>query len=755
MKRWILRILGGIGALLLALLVVAAALPVETDPFILPEDSGAGSRTILPSYTGLQREFPAINSPADNPTTEAKVALGRLLFYDPILSAENDISCAHCHHPDFGFSDGLPTGLGAGAAGAGPDRTGGFALNRNTPTLWNVAYAGSLFWDGRAASLEEQVVTPLTHPDEMAADPDSLVAELRAIDQYQQLFGQAFAGAGADAVTYENLQRALATFERSLLSNASPFDRYAAGQVEALTAQQRRGLNLFRSGATRCFECHSAPTFASDTFRVVGVPSDDPGRNGVSSDAPAGAFRVPTLRNIALTAPYMHDGSLATLEAVVEFYADGGGRAFGNEEIDPFVRGFALTEQEKADLVAFLYALTDERLLPSVPNSVPSGLPVVTRLDNPARALAAETNSVIGVGGELADRPAQTFTVAPGDSIQAAVDQARAGDTILIEYGIYHETVVVDLNDITIEGIPNDDGARPVLDGRGVLSDGIISSGSNFAVGKLHVRDYIDNGILVEGVTGVHMYDIFSENTGTYGLYPVQSTDVLIERSEVTGNHDAGIYAGQCENVVVRESVAYGNVIGIEIENTLNAEVYDNLTYENTNGIFIVLLPNLTSKVSRGATVYNNVSRDNNIDNFGRAGATVALLPPGVGILLLSSDHNEVYNNTVTGNKTSGIAIFNLESTGMFNELDIDPTPEYNYVHNNVFDNNGYDPDAFVRDLGIPVGDVLWDGTGFGNTFNEPEAQGNFPPLLPGNGWPEAIQRVYHRALGLLLSLVG
>ncbi|MCA9985447.1 MAG: cytochrome-c peroxidase, partial [Anaerolineales bacterium] len=108
MKRWILRILGGIGALLLALLVVAAALPVETDPFILPEDSGAGSRTILPSYTGLQREFPAINSPADNPTTEAKVALGRLLFYDPILSAENDISCAHCHHPDFGFSDGLP-----------------------------------------------------------------------------------------------------------------------------------------------------------------------------------------------------------------------------------------------------------------------------------------------------------------------------------------------------------------------------------------------------------------------------------------------------------------------------------------------------------------------------------------------------------------------------------------------------------------------------------------------------------------------
>ena len=484
MKKWILRILGGILVLILAVFVVAAALPVETDPFIVPEDSGAGSSTILPSFTGLQREFPSIIAPLDNPTTDAKIELGRLLFYDPILSTNNDLSCAHCHHPDAGFADGQVKALGAGGSGAGPERTGGVTLARNTPSLWNVAYVPALFWDGRADTLEDQTNSPLTHVDEMGSNPAEIRAELQALDDYQQLFSQAFAGSGEEVVTFENTQRALASFQRSLVTNSSPFDRYAAGQVEALTAQQRRGLNLFRSGATRCFECHAAPTFASETFRVVGVPSDDPGRGALTDSLPDGAFRVPTLRNVALSAPYMHDGSLATLEAVVQFYVDGGGRAFGNEEIDPFVRGFDLTEQEKADLVSFLYALTDERQLPQVPRNVPSGLPVVQRLNSPGRAIAADTNSVIGTGGQIDDRPSQTFTVQVGESIQAAVDQARSGDTVLIEYGIYHETVVVDLNDITIEGVPNADGDWPVLDGQEVLSDGIDFFGQQLRCGQ-------------------------------------------------------------------------------------------------------------------------------------------------------------------------------------------------------------------------------------------------------------------------------
>jgi cytochrome c peroxidase len=203
-----------------------------------------------------------------------------------------------------------------------------------------VGYAQHLFWDGRLDSLEEQSHFPLTHPDEMGVtDTDALMADLRAIPEYVDLFEAAFGG-GETAVTLDNLTYALAAFQRTLISDDSPFDRYAAGDFNALTQQQRRGLALFRSGATRCFECHTAPTFASDTFRVVGVPSDDPGRAAVADDGNFGAFKVPGLRNIALSAPYMHDGSMATLEEVIDFYADGGGRAHGMDRVDIFVNGF-------------------------------------------------------------------------------------------------------------------------------------------------------------------------------------------------------------------------------------------------------------------------------------------------------------------------------------------------------------------------------------------------------------------------------
>jgi parallel beta-helix repeat protein len=215
--------------------------------------------------------------------------------------------------------------------------------------------------------------------------------------------------------------------------------------------------------------------------------------------------------------------------------------------------------------------------------------------------------------------------------------------------------VVVDVSDIKLVGITNTQGERPVLDGEGVLADGIISSGNNFTVGGFHIRNYTDNGVLVEGATGVHFHDILAENTGTYGVYPVQSTNVLIERVEVSGVDDAGIYAGQCENVIVRDSVVYGNVIGIELENTVNGEVYNNHAYNNTTGIFIVVLPNLTSKVSTQTKVYNNRTDQNNLANFAPEGATAGFLPPGIGILLLGTDNAEVYGNTVTGNRTVGI----------------------------------------------------------------------------------------------------
>lgn len=746
-RRWLSRILLGLLVLLVILFVVAAVWPIPADAAVSMDAHGAGSSSVEPSYSGLQREFPASNAPAGNPTTPEKVALGRLLFFDPVLSENNDLACASCHHPDYGFSSGQATATGAG----------GLSLNRNPPGLWNVAYAQTLFWDGREESLEAQTLVPLTHPDEMGvSDPAGLVSELAAIAEYEQLFQAAF----ANGLTLENMQNALAAFERSLISDDSPFDRYAAGNVNALTPQQRRGLTLFRSGATRCFECHAAPTFATNTFRVIGVPGDeDTGRAAVATDAPEGAFKVPSLRNVALSGPYMHNGLMTSLEEVVNFYANGGGRGISSQfmpNLDSFIQGFTLTPQERADLVAFLYALTDESRLPEIPVSVPSGLPVVTPQENPMRAVVAEANNSQTESDPAGGQP-RTLTVQPGQTIQEVADQARPGDTIEVPYAVYHERVAIDTNDITLLGKTSPAGEWPILDGQGELSDGVIASGNNFEIGFFDIRNYNDNGVLVEGVTEVHFHDLRATNTGTYGVYPVQSTNVLIERVEVTGVDDAGVYAGQCENVIVRDSIAYGNVIGIELENTLNGEVYNNHTYDNTVGIFIVLLPNLTSKISSGTRIYDNLTENNNHANFSPPGATAGLLPPGVGILLLGSDNNEVYNNTVEGNKSSGVAVFSLTGTGAFevDEIDVGPNPENNYLHDNQYDHNGYDPDQFVAELGIPTGDILWDGSGRDNRFDEPDAAGNFPPLLPGSRWPGFAKNAYWQALHFLIGLVS
>ncbi|MFW6069310.1 MAG: parallel beta-helix domain-containing protein, partial [Chloroflexota bacterium] len=221
------------------------------------------------------------------------------------------------------------------------------------------------------------------------------------------------------------------------------------------------------------------------------------------------------------------------------------------------------------------------------------------------------------------------------------------------------------------------------------------------------------------------------------------------------GVDDAGIYAGQCVDVIVRDSVAYGNVLGIELENTMGGEVYNNHTYDNSLGIFVVLLPNLTSKVSGQTKVYDNIAEDNNHENFAPEGAIARLMPPGVGILLLGSDDNEVYNNVIRDNKSTGVAVFSLTSTGAFDEVDVGPLPERNYLHDNEYENNGYDPDTFVADLGIPTGDILWDGSGAGNVFDEPDAGGGFPPLLPRSSWPAFAQRAYWHTLNAVINLVG
>lgn len=339
------------------------AAPSPTTPNIPPSPS-------LPPSPPL-RSFPPIVAPPDNPTTPEKVELGRQLFFDPALSASNAMSCATCHHPDLGFSNAAPVS---------PPRPG--APARNVPSLWNVGFNRHLLWDGRVESLETQSATPLTLPNEMAMTPVEIEARLRGIPAYVELFDAAFGG-GEQAVTFANVARALAAFQRTLLSTNSPYDRFVAGDASALTAQEQRGLALFSSPEAACAACHQPPAFAHETFRVIGVPSDDPGRAGVSPTGVRGAFKVPTLRNVALTAPYMHNGSLATLEDVVQFYADGAGRANGFPSVDPLLKGFELSAQDKADLIAFLHALTDEGGLPAVPEQALSGLPTIPRIDAP------------------------------------------------------------------------------------------------------------------------------------------------------------------------------------------------------------------------------------------------------------------------------------------------------------------------------------------------------------------------------------
>ena len=740
MKKF-LRVIGLVLALAGILLLSLGFFPAAADEPLAPEDYGVGASSVIPSTTGLQREFPEINGETD----AARAELGRQLFFDPALSRENDLSCAHCHHPDFGFADGQRIAIGADGRGAGPARSGGITLLRGTPSLWNVGYTHLLFWDGRETSLEEQAHVPLLREDEMgAAGPDELSAELAALPDYPPLFGAAF---GDEIVTFDRITTALAAFQRTLISRDSPFDRYAAGALESLTPAQRRGLNLFRSAALRCFECHQNPTFASDTLRVVGVPSmlPDPGAGNDN-------FKVPSLRNVALSAPYMHNGAFNTLEEVIEFYSDGGGFTQGFDNVDPFVRGFELSDQEVADLVAFLFSLTDESALPEIPTAVPSGLPVVSRMENPARVLIAALNAP--ESGDLATSgEPRVLRVGPGETIQSVVDQARPGDVVEIPYAIYHETVVVDISGLTIRGIPDAAGEYPLFNGKDLLVDGVISSGNDFEISHLKFTNFRGNAVIAEGVTGVHMHHLIAENTGVYGLYPVQSTDVLIEDSIVSGVNDAGIYAGQSERVVIRNNEVFGNVLGIEAENTFDVQIYGNHAHDNTLGIIVVLLPNLTSKVNLETKVYDNLVENNNLANFARDGTAAALVPSGAGIAVIGSDGCEIYGNTIRGNRSAGVGIFHLNVAYSPDEINVPATPENNWVHDNVFDNNGFDADAFITDLGISGADILWDVSGAGNRFDQPEAT-TFPPVLPSSRWPGFLYNLYWQLLNLLIGLL-
>ncbi|MFQ5927128.1 MAG: cytochrome-c peroxidase [Terriglobia bacterium] len=327
------------GVLAAGLAIAAAQAPTSPQPY----------RPEIP--LGLDLYMPV---PEENPLTAEKVALGRRLFFDPILSRDYTLACGSCHDPRRVFADGLAVAVGvAGRAGT-----------RNAPALLNRAWGKAQFWDGRAASLEEQALQPIENQKEFDMTVAEVVARLQEHHEYPTLFEGAFGprpyGRGGREVSAEDLARALASYVRTILAGDAPIDRYLNGEREALREQARAGLRIFR-GKGNCTACHLGPTFSDEQFHNTGIAwreGDllDPGRFAVTGkEEDRGAFKTPTLREVARTAPYMHDGSLATLEAVVEFYNRGGNR---NPHLDSELRPLRLTAEEKQALVVFLKALS-------------------------------------------------------------------------------------------------------------------------------------------------------------------------------------------------------------------------------------------------------------------------------------------------------------------------------------------------------------------------------------------------------------
>lgn len=297
----------------------------------------------------------SIPFPEENPFSADKARLGKLLFFDPRLSGNNYISCGTCHNPSFAWGDGLPTGIGHGMT----------RLGRRTPTVLNSAWTELLMWDGRFETLEEQALGPIGAGVEMNQTLEDLVTELEAIPGYRSLFNVTFPGEG---VTIDNIAKAIATYERTVVSGVAPFDNWIAGDESAISEPAKRGFDLF-NGKANCVACHSTWNFTDGSFHDIGLDDDDPGRGDIVQGVEAlqFAFKTPTLRNAAERAPFMHDGSLSDLMAVVVHYDEGG---IQRPSLSDDMRPLGLTEQERMDLVEFMLTLSsddEETALPNLP----------------------------------------------------------------------------------------------------------------------------------------------------------------------------------------------------------------------------------------------------------------------------------------------------------------------------------------------------------------------------------------------------
>ena len=334
------------------------------------EEPGASGATPAEPYISFFTPLPeAAIFPEDNAYNETKVALGEFLFWDPILSGRMNVSCATCHHPDHGWADGRMFSIGVDGAGLGPSRRGTLETPFHSPSVLNVAFtglpqtepepgfvSGGYFWDLRANTLEDQAIDPIKSEVEMRSSDfleeeimPEILFRLSIIPEYRDLFSAAFAG--PDPITEENIGKALATYQRTLITNRTKFDRFLAGDETALTAAEVIGLNKFINGG--CTDCHSGPMLSDNL-----IDSAKP----VQVDKPA--VRTPTMRNVELTPPYMHDGSRPTLIDAIALY----------EERDDL--GVSLQDDDFGDIELFLKTLTDRSFSRQVPDYVPSQLPV-------------------------------------------------------------------------------------------------------------------------------------------------------------------------------------------------------------------------------------------------------------------------------------------------------------------------------------------------------------------------------------------
>ncbi|WP_262694713.1 cytochrome-c peroxidase [Kordiimonas aquimaris] len=293
--------------------------------------------------------------PEENGYTDAKAVLGKMLFFDPRLSRENNITCASCHNPSFAWEDAQTTSVGTPMS----------RLGRHTPTVLNLAWGELFFWDGRSESLEEQALGPIQAGGEMAQDLDLLIAELKAVSGYVDMFEAAFPREG---ITAENIGKAIATYERTIVSAKAPFDHWIEGDENAINAAAKRGFELFNTKA-KCASCHDGWNFTDWSFHDIGLGDADEGRYEVLDiDVLKHSFKTPGLRNINERAPYMHNGSLATLEEVVEHYDSG---FVKRASLSSEMQELNLTKGEKHDLVAFIKTLSSndpQVSLPKLPN---------------------------------------------------------------------------------------------------------------------------------------------------------------------------------------------------------------------------------------------------------------------------------------------------------------------------------------------------------------------------------------------------